>query len=168
MTKITREVWIDASKEQVWEVLADFGNIYKFNPTVPKSYSTSEQTTGLGATRHCDFGGSGSSVEERIVEWQEGESMTIDIYDSVKTPPFKQSGAVISIKEQDDGTLVSGSLVYELKFGPIGGLMDKMMVRSQFESAWSGVLAGLKSYVETGKEVESFKDVNFEPVVVLA
>jgi ligand-binding SRPBCC domain-containing protein len=39
MTKITREVWIDAPKEQVWAVMADFGNVYRFNPTVPKSYS---------------------------------------------------------------------------------------------------------------------------------
>lgn len=168
MTKITREVWIDAPKDQVWEVLADFGNIYRFNPTVPNSHSTSEQTSGLGATRHCDFGGSGSSIEERIIEWKEGESMTIDIYEGVKTPPFKTAGATLSVKENKGGTLVSGTMAYELKFGPVGGLMDSMMVRSQFEKAWTGVLAGLKSYVETGEQVESPKGLNFEPVVALA
>jgi len=34
MTMLTREVHINTPKQNVWDVLADFGNIYKFNPGV--------------------------------------------------------------------------------------------------------------------------------------
>ena len=57
MTTLTREVRINAPKEKVWDILADFGNIYLFNPGVPKSYLTSDQQVGVGTTRHCDVAG---------------------------------------------------------------------------------------------------------------
>ncbi len=162
-----REVWIDAPKEKVWAALADFGNIYVFNPNVPTSYSTSEKTSGLGATRHCDLRG-GVSVEERIIDWQEGESMVIEIYDGAKTPPFKSAIASISVKEERGGTLVSGTLAYKIKFGPVGTLMDKAMVSPQFGKAWTAVLAGLKTYIETGEEVPNVSATDFTPVAVIA
>jgi hypothetical protein len=83
-----------------------------------------------GELIYCGFGGSGFSIEERIVEWTKDELMTIDIYEGVKTPPFKKAGAILSVKEYKGGILVSGMMAYELKFRPIGSLMDSMMVPS--------------------------------------
>ena len=150
MTNITREVWIDAPKAQVWDALADFGNISIFNPTVPNSYLTSEQKQGVGTTRHCDLNVPGSSVEERIVQWQDGKMMQIEIYSGTKTPPFKTALASISVQEENGGTRVRGTLDYTLKYGPIGWLMDAAMVKPQFGKAWGGIFAGLKHYIETG------------------
>jgi len=62
ISKITREIWIDAPQEEVWAALADFGNIYRFNPSVPQSHSTNEIKSAEGATRHCDFIIEGSSI----------------------------------------------------------------------------------------------------------
>ena len=84
-TVITRKVTINAPKQKVWEALADFGNVFKLSPNLKKSYLTSDQQEGIGATRHCDFVNMGAQVEERIVEWDEGESIKIDIYESKKT-----------------------------------------------------------------------------------
>ena len=166
MTTHNREVWIDAPKEKVWEVLADFGNIYQFNPIIPTSYLTSEQEQGVGTTRHCDF--SGGSIEERIIEWTEGQSMQIEIYDGQNSPPFKTAVATITVEEKDGGTLVKGSLNYEMKYGPVGALMDKMMVTPRFGQGWSGLFAGLKKYIETGETIPSLKAVNLDAVAVVA
>ena len=170
MTTLTREVHINAPKEKVWELLADFGNIYLFNPGVPTSYLTSDQQHGVGTTRHCDVAGGpiNASVEERIIAWNEGQSMQIEIYEGTGTPPFKKAVATISVKDDNGGTLVTGALEYSLKFGPIGYLMDKLMVASQFGKAWTGVLAGLKHYAETDQPVEGARGINFEPVAVVA
>ena len=171
MTTLTRKVHIDAPKEKVWEILADFGNIYLFSPGVPKSYLTSDQQRGVGTTRHCDVSGGpiqNASVEERIIGWNEGESMQIEIYEGTKTPPFKKAVGTISVKEDNGGTLVTGTLAYSLKFGPVGYLMDKLMVTSQFGKAWTGVLAGLKYYAETDQPVEGPRGINLEPVAVVA
>ena len=168
MTTHNREVWIDASKEKVWAALADFGNVYLFNPTVPQSHLTSEQETGVGTSRHCEMTIEGASIEERIVDWNEGDSMKIEIYEGTKAPPFRTAVATISLTEKEGGTLVTGSLEYQLKYGPIGSLMDKAMVSSQFGKAMSGMFAGLKDYIESGEQVDSFKGLNIEPVAVLA
>lgn len=164
MTQVAGEVRINAPREQVWEALADFGGIYKFNPTVPKSYSTSEANGGVGATRHCDLAVQGASIEERIVEWQEGEKYAIEIYDGQKSPPFKSAVAQISVAEDGNGSVVRGKLDYELKYGPIGSLMDAVMVKSQFNNAWNGLFAGLKHYVETGEEVNGLDGLDLSAV----
>ena len=154
MTTVTREVKIDAPVEKVWKILADFGGIYKFNPGVPNSYSTSQSNSGVGATRHCDFLPTGG-VEERITEWNENSDYKIEIYEGKGVPPFKTAVAHLSVAPDDNGTIVKMSLSYRLKFGPLGALMDAMLVRKQFQKAVPGILAGLRHYTETGETVDS-------------
>lgn len=163
MTTITRQVTIDAPAAEVWALLADFGNIYRFNPTVRTSHSTNE-LHGVGAARHCDLG-RGSSIEEVIAEWTEGVSMTVHIVGGTKTPPFKgHPEARLFVEPLGDRSTVSGSLSYELKGGPLGRLMDAVMVRSRFETAWTGVLAGLKKHAESGTEIDSLADIDASSV----
>lgn len=40
---------------------------------------------------------------------------------------------------------------YELKFGPVGQLMDALMVRKKWNASIQGLFAGFKHYVETGR-----------------
>jgi hypothetical protein len=49
------------------------------------------------------------------------------------------------------GTLVRQRMEYELKFGPLGKLMDAIMVRRKWNAGIKGFFAGLKRYVETGR-----------------
>lgn len=163
MSKLVSTVVIAAPPEKVWAALADFGGVYRFNPSVPTSRSTSEQAGGVGATRHCDLKPMGS-VEERIVEWDEGSGYKVDIYDSNKIPPFKKSIADLLVEPEGDGTRFTGTLDYELRYG----IVDRLGARNQFAKAWSRFAAGLKSYVETGIEVEHPKAVSIDDVEVIA
>ena len=52
MPSITQTIRINAPKEKVWNVLADFGGIINYNPNLKDSYSTSKANGGIGATRH--------------------------------------------------------------------------------------------------------------------
>ena len=70
MAHFSTEVHIAAPKKKVWDVLADFGGIYKWNPGVSHSYSTSDNSHGEGATRHCDLS-QGRYLKERTVDWRE-------------------------------------------------------------------------------------------------
>ena len=85
MSSMTYEIHVDAKPDHVWGIVADFGNIYKWSPGVKYSRSTSEASGGVGASRHCDLLPFGS-VEEDILEWKEGESLTIEIVSGKKTP----------------------------------------------------------------------------------
>lgn len=167
MTTITHEVRINAPKEKVWDILADFGGIYKFNPGVSDSYSTSSANEGVGATRHCDLLPAGS-IEERIIEWNEGRDYKIEIYEGKGAPPFKSAIAHLKIQPGGDGTRVKMHLDYSLKFGLFGSLMDRLLVKQQFSKAVPGILAGLKHYVETGEVVDGKIRLSLQPVTAVA
>ena len=49
------------------------------------------------------------------------------------------------------GTIVRQRMEYELKFGPLGNLMDTLMVRKKWDAGIKGFFARLKQYVETGR-----------------
>ena len=154
MSTFSTRIRINARKEKVWEVLADLSAIYKWNPGVSHSHSTSEFSQGEGVTRHCDLQGFGRNIgylEERAIDWREGEGFKIDIYDS--NMPIKRNLVAFSIEADGDISVVTVAPDYEIKYGPIGGLIDLLVARRQLKKGMSELLAGLKYYVETGNEV---------------
>lgn len=153
MTRFSTSTRIEAPVEKTWEVLSDIGSIYKWNPGVAHSYSTSEESFGEGATRHCDIksGPISGYLEERAFDWNEGKSFKIDIYES--SLPLKSNIVEFTVSADGDGARVTVTPEYSLKFGPIGAIMDALMFRRQLKKGMDGLLAGLKYHVETGKEV---------------
>ncbi|MFQ5523503.1 MAG: SRPBCC family protein [Acidimicrobiia bacterium] len=151
---LSYQIYIDAPRTQVWDVIADFGNVANLSPGIKKSYLTSDITRGVGATRHCDLALYGSTVDERIVEWTEGESFRIDIYESSRLPLIKTSGGSFHVADHDGGTLLTGTLHYSLKYGPIGSLVEKLALRKQLAREWKIFLAGTKKHIETGTLID--------------
>ena len=145
---VTSNVNIDAPPDKVWSVLADLGSIYKWNPGVAKSHTTSELTQGEGATRHCDLDDK-NYLKERAFDWREGESFKIDVFES--TLPLASNIVTFRVAPAGDGTRVSVTADYKLKFGPVGALMDLLFAKRQFQQAFDGMMAGLKHHIETGE-----------------
>lgn len=166
MTKLSYETRIEAPVEQVWDVLSDFAGVWRYSPTVTKSHSTNETDTGVGAERHCDLAFAGTSVEERIVDWQEGRSMDIEIIGGEKMPPIKNVLGHFEVEPDGEGTIVRGSMRYDTKLGPVGWVADRVIVRRKFGNAFGLIFAGLKHYVETGETVTT--DVQLDETVVRA
>jgi hypothetical protein len=75
MTKFTKEIIIESSQQKTWAIIADLGDIYKYNPSVSKSYYTSDKKHGVGASRICELLPAGK-VEEVITKWVSGKSTT--------------------------------------------------------------------------------------------
>ncbi len=152
MGSFSAQARIDAPKDKVWAVLADLGGIHKWNPGVGHSHSTSEAAGGEGATRHCDLVNPKGYLEERAFDWREGEGFKIDIYET--NLPIKRNVVEFRLKEDGDGTIVTVSPEYELKFGPIGALIDSLFAGRQLRKGMDELLAGLKYHVETGEVVD--------------
>ena len=168
MSNIIREIWVDASKKEVWSVLADFGDIYRFSPTVRQSYSSNDKPSGLGAERHVEMSFEGTSGYERIVEWHEGQKMVLELYDGQNMPPWKNALAEFSVREHNGGTMVRAAFNYDMKLGPIGALMDRFMIQPQFGETFGSQLAGLKQYIETGEEVTESGGLPLDQIVAVA
>jgi len=152
MAHFSTQIRINATKDQVWEVLSDFGGIYRWNPGVRHSYSTSGTNQGLLATRRCELGSGKDFLDERILEWREGESFKVDIYET--NLPLHRNIVEFSIEVDGSGAVVTVAPDYALKFGPLGWLLNTIAVRRQFKKGMEELLAGLKYHIETGETVE--------------
>ncbi|MEE9217187.1 MAG: SRPBCC family protein [Anaerolineales bacterium] len=151
MTKVSGQIVIDAPAEKVWEVLADFGGVQKWAPGVAKSYSTSSNNSGADAARHCDVPGFGG-IEEFVTEWSEGVGF------SYRVEPFgmiDESTSTWKITPQGDKTLVYTELNVNMRYGPLGSLMEMLFVKRKIEKGTRNALEGLKHHVKTGELISA-------------
>ena len=149
MSSFMKEIYIEASPETVWAVLADIGSIYRWNPGVESSQLTTEQGTGLGACRHCKLGGK-NFLDEEVVLWEEGERLTMRIIGT--NLPFKTADIRFALHPEGEDTRVTVSPEYTLKYGPLGKLMDAAFVHRTASQGMEALLVGLKEYIEVKKE----------------
>jgi len=145
MGSYATKVKIDAPKDRVWEVLSDFGSIYKWNPGITHSRTTSDQTSGVNTMRQCDLP-DGGFLRERAIDWNEGESVKIEVYES--TIPLHKSTVEFRVAADGDRTVVKLGIDYTLKYGPIGAVIDAAFAGRRLRTGMNELLAGLKDYVE--------------------
>ena len=152
-TIIKKSITINATKEKVWNALADFGNVQVLSPNIIKSYSTSEAKNGVGATRHCDLTVMGAQLEERITEWNDGDSIAIELYETKNVPMTTGMNAYFKVTDQGEKTLLSGTFKYEMT-NAFGDLMNSLTMKKINEKSWVKFMAGIKHHVETGEDVD--------------
>ena len=151
-TRIESEVVINASKEKVWAALADFGNVQNLSPGIAKSYLTSDLKNGIGATRHCDFTVMGGQVEEKIIEWEEGSTMKIELYDAKNIPMIRGMQALFKLKSVENGTVLTSIFEYNMS-NIVGDMLNNLKMKKMNKKTWVHFLAGIKHYTETGETV---------------
>ena len=145
MTILNNWIKINASPEKVWKVLSDLEAVEHYDPLVTRSRLVGSSHSGIGAARPMDLKPVGW-LEERATEWEPNESLTIELY-KCSTTPVKSLKHSYTLKPDGEGTLVTERMEYVLKFGPIGKLMDALMVRRKWDQGIKGFFAGLKSFV---------------------
>ena len=151
MAHFSTQIRINATKGEVWAVLADFGGIYRWNPGVRHSFTTSESSHGLLATRHCELLNGDDYLDENILEWRDGESFKVNVYET--NLPLYRNVVEFSIEADGSDTIVTVAPDYALKYGLLGRLMDRIAVGRKFKKGMSDLLAGLKHHIETGELV---------------
>ncbi|MEC9454272.1 MAG: SRPBCC family protein [Pseudomonadota bacterium] len=100
MIQISVSRRVNLSAEEVWPYLADFSGIARFHPFVETADQQSELNEGVGDSRRCNFD-DGKSVVERVIEWQPGRRMKIEL--SEISMPIKRAVAEMSVAPRGDG-----------------------------------------------------------------
>lgn len=134
---------IDAPRQVIWDILADFANVADWNSGVNESHSTSDAANGVGATRHCDLG-PGGELEETIRSWKPNESMAISIDTATKAPIKGGLGTFVLTGDDAGPTEVALQFDYTPKGGPIGTLFGNV-IDKQFMKGFHGYLNDLDS-----------------------
>lgn len=148
MHQINLETKINAPKERVWAVLADFGGIGKWAPNVAHSASLTAASNGVGCERSCEIPQVGS-LREKIIEWDEGKGYRYEV-SAIPGTPARSASTTWSTREEGDQTVVELASQFQL----VGNEDDNKMFLEQTRMLMSTTLAGLKQFVETGKKME--------------
>ncbi len=142
---------VHATKEHVWGILRDFSSIERFSSKVKSSPLVGESREGLGTKRLCTFYDK-STVLEEIIEYQEGENLRIEL--SEYSMPLKSLVAHMSVKRVDDQSCdATFGMEYVVKFGPLGCLMGKILMKPMMKGVTKDVLRGLAFHAVTGQNV---------------
>ncbi len=144
---ISGEATIKATKSKVWEILANLEKVQDYDSLIVKSFYVSEQREGVGAIRQCDLS-DGSYVREGVVDWRDGEGYTLTVYEDGTEYPVSDQKVDFSLEETGDDTRVVMTYKYSLK--PENSVDPEEMAQGAQELV-TGILAGLKGFVETGK-----------------
>lgn len=140
------------SSEKIWNGFDDFGGVYKFHPLIEASPTLNEKESGLGCERECQFY-DGGAIRERITKYDKGKHMTVEIYEH---GPFPMKEAIADVTVNSLGQNKS-ELIFEMKFkpkyGPVGWLMGKAMMKPKFKKIINQVFDGLETHITTGKYV---------------
>lgn len=140
---IEAETRIQASRDDVWEVLSDAGAISKW--AAPVAESELEGEPGQGATRHCTFA-DGTAIDEEFTAWKEGE---LQRYEITGDMPTKSLVSEWRLEEADGETIVT----YRARFTPAEGTPAEA-VAEELGGTGEFLVQALETYVETGEVLE--------------
>lgn len=145
MQPLRTDLVIDAPRYVVWDALTDIEAVVMWNPGIDDVECISKVRRGVGATRRCYTHPTGW-MSESVTEWVEGELIVFDIQDAA---PLKNGTARFLLSDEDRRTQLAASFEYEVKLGPLGPVIDKLIVHKQLGAAWNSGLEGLKDFTET-------------------
>ena len=147
MAKINNEITVNASIDKVWAILTDLELLDQYDPTIKKSTLVSVEKTGLGAKRKVLLLDGKNWFDEIITVFKPREALTYQLTDC--SFPIKGLKHTYSFEEIGQETKVKQLMEYTVKFGLLGKLLDRLMIRKQSDAGIKKFFAGLKSYVET-------------------
>lgn len=147
MGNLRHEIRISAPIDAVWQALADLVAVQHYNPMVASAGFVSDKHEGVGATRRCELRPKGW-VEERVWEWDPPRAIGLEVAASEWPVVFMKWKT--ELQEDSGTTLVTQEMNYKMKFGPLGALMDALMMRPRLDKSIAEIFGNLKRYVETG------------------
>lgn len=143
MTTLRVEREIAASVAVVWTLLKDFQHIDAFNPNLSHSFHIGNTPLeGVGAERRCELKDGRNWIEERVVDWRPGESYTVEIY--AGTMPIRDVRTTLAVLPHEAGSRAVMQIDYTPKFGVLGQLLDRLMLRWKMTGLMRSVLEGLE------------------------
>lgn len=140
---IEAETRIQASRDEVWEVLSDVGGISKWAAPVAEAQLDGEP--GLGAKRHCTFA-DGTAIDEEFVAWEDGELQRYEITGDMPTDSLVSEW---ELEDEGGETIVT----YRAQFEAAEGVPSEV-VAEELGGTGEFLVRALKAYVETGEVLD--------------
>jgi len=148
MTTIHHEVQANCPPEHVWALLSDLEAVPRYNPTVRTATVQGTRRTGVGAERACELVPKGRVVE-RVTHWEDGRAVGLEV--AASDWPIHFMRWVTRLEPAGATTRITQSLEYKVKFGPVGWLLDNLVMKRKLTSTLDEVFASLVKHAEGRK-----------------
>jgi len=145
VTTIRNDLTATCAVDHVWALLADLTAVERYNPTVVSAAFLDVQHTGVGAARSCALRPKGRLVE-RVTHWEERRALGLEVVES--DWPIRSMRWVTRIEPQGQGTRITQDLEYQVKYGPLGTVLDAFVLRRAIRRNVGAVLAELVRHAE--------------------
>lgn len=145
MRELTETIEIEAPLQDVWNLLADFGNAADWAPSMRESRLAGHLESGVG-TRRTMRHSWGFRFEESVTEWSHGTGYSFDV---LRAPyPMKDVRESWVLEGDNDRSRVTTRVAYDMGLGWSGSLLDWLLVRFIVRREMRAGLRGLKSCLE--------------------
>ena len=138
--------------DTVWSMWDDVSGIYKFHPLIKSSPITSKTQSGLGTERVCYFD-DGNELTEQVIKYDADEkSMSLSI--DADFMPLKNASADILVTSLGGSlTKVDFQMNFDAKFGVLGLILAKLVMRPKIKGMLNQLLDGLDSHLASGEVI---------------
>jgi hypothetical protein len=150
-TTVSTEIVVELPRLQVWQRLRDLSLAHHYVPGLTDTRIVTAQTEGVGTSRQV-FQRGMAPLDETVIEWNEGYGFVLRLHRGERPlPPFRQARFVYAIEDAGPGaTRFRPAMVYELPWGWLGRLLDRLILRRISQRMLARLAASFKRYYETG------------------
>jgi hypothetical protein len=150
-TTVTYEIPVDLPRAKVWEGLRDLTRAPLYVPNLTGVEILTGKRDGVGASRRV-FRTKGQPLDETVESWDEGYGFLLRLHRGDKPPaPFRRAWFDYRLADGPNGRAVfRPSLRYELGMGPLGAILDALVVRRFALGNLRQVAESFKRHYETG------------------
>ena len=148
MTIIVHRFETSVPPEKLWRCLSDLTLVKDYNPTVVSAKLQGNGPLGVGTLRSCDLKPKGK-VLERVTVWEDGQAVGLEVAES--DWPVTNMSWVTRITPHGSGSILSQQLEYGMKFGPLGWLVNALVMKRNITKNVGKALAGLVEIAERAK-----------------
>ena len=146
MTTIDHDLEAGCAPEALWRLLSDLTAVDSYNAGISAARIRGTVSQGLGAMRECDLVPNGR-VCERVTVWEPGCAVGLEIVES--DWPIRYMRWVTRIEPRSGGgSRLIQRLEYQVKYGPFGLILDRLVMRRNISTAVGSALAGLVAQAE--------------------
>lgn len=151
MKTVTVTRIINADLDTIWAQIADITLVENWHLGVKRADLLSENETGLGATRRCNFY-DGTDVVEEFIGFEDKRQVHVQIREFAA--PMKSFEATFAVVPTSSGaTQISITMNYEMKLSIFGDALDLLVIKGKMTKLLDRVLAGLEQHVKDGKTI---------------
>ena len=135
-----------------WRRMRDLSMAHMYVPGLAPVTFVGPQREGVGTHRRVRMRGV-LAMDETVTAWREGEGFTLRLHRGAggPLPPLREHYFDYGLDVRDGRVWLVNRMRYEVGLGPLGALLERLLLRRIFRRQLHDITLAQKLYYETGE-----------------